>query len=194
MYYKLRITHYDKGKYNMQGFGMLKEMDKWARFTAITEAKDLVPMKDLTDEQDNEMKNVVVPMLDDDEYKASGSAGNLPNENANKEKKPQLGAAETDDKPQMDGIGGISSIGGSMSKAMSRTEAFEGDEVTDEDPMDDAKDRTTDTVIERVEDVFNEMFGKSYQNKAKEKDYDFDATKPMVTTKEPAKFKVKKGW
>jgi hypothetical protein len=178
----------------MKGFGILNDIDKWVKFTAVTEAKELVPMKDLTDEQDTEMEKVVVPMLDDDEYKASGSAGNIPNESLDKEKKAQLGAAESDKEPQMDGLGIGGGISGSLGKAMSRTEAFEGDEVTDENPMDDARDRTTDTVIERVEDVFNDMFGKSYQDKAKEKDYDFDATKPMVTTKEPAKFKVKKGW
>lgn len=176
----------------MQGFGMLKEMEKWAKLTALTEAKELVPMKDLTDEQDAEMEKVVVPTLDTDEYKASGSAGNIPDETLNKEKDAQLGAAECDDDPQMDGLGG--GIGGSLGKEMARTEAFDGDEVTDEDPMDEAKDRTTDTVIERVEDIFGEMFGKSYQEKAKDKDYDLDATKPMVTTKQPAKFRVKKGW
>lgn len=176
----------------MKGFGMLNALGKWSKFTAVIEAKELVPMKDLTDEQDVEMEKVVVPTLDTDEYKASGSAGNLPDDKLDNKKDAQLGAAECDEDPQMDGLG--SGIGGSLSKAMSRTEAFEGNEVVDEEPMDAAKDRTTDTVIERVEDVFNEMFGKSYQDKAKEKDYDLDATKPMVTTKEPAKFKVKKGW
>ena len=177
----------------MHGFGNLKDMDKWKDFTAMTEAKDLVDMKDLTDEQEAEMETVIVPELDDDNYKASGSAGNIPDPSLDKEKDVQLGAAECDDEPQMDGLGG--SIGGSIRKEMARTEAFEGDEVVDEEGMDTAKDRTSETVMEKVEDIFTEMFGKTYEEKAKEKDYDLDTTKPVVVTEEPRQYKkIKKGW
>lgn len=186
----------------MQGFGILKELDKWSKLTAFTEAKELIPMKDLTDKEDREMENVDVPTLDTDEYrrsdyitsksKASGSAGNLPNRSLNNEKDPQLGSIDCEIDPQMDGLGG--GISGSFNKAMSRTEAFDNNNATDESPMDEARERTTSSVIERIEDIFGEMFGKSYQEKAKEKNYDLDATIPMVITKSPTQFKVKKGW
>lgn len=190
----------------MHGFGNLKDMDKWKEFTALTEAKDLVDMKQLTDEQEAAADRVVVPTLDTDEYKASGSAGNKASGSAGNtpvpelknEKEPQLGAAEDVDddeiEPQMDGIGGLN-IGGSIRKEMARTEAFEGDETVDDESMETAKDRTTEAVMEKVDDIFTEMFGKSYQEKAKEKDYDLDTTTPVVVMEEPRRYKnIKKGW
>lgn len=182
----------------MHGFGNLKDMDMWKDFTSLTEAEDLVDMKQLTDEQEAEANKVVVPTLDTDEYKASGSAGNTPAPELKNEKEAQLGAAEDVDdeeiEPQMDGIGGMS-IGGSIRKEMARTEAFEGDETVDDESMETAKDRTSEAVMEKVDDIFTEMFGKSYQEKAKEKDYDLDTTTPVVVIEEPRRYKnIKKGW
>jgi hypothetical protein len=155
-------------------------------------------MKQLTDEQEVDADNVIVPTLDTDEYKASGSAGNTPVPELKNEKEPQLGAAEgdvdEDIEPQMDGIGGMS-IGSSIRKEMARTEAFEGDETVDDASMETAKDRTSEAVMEKVDDIFTEMFGKSYQDKAKEKDYDLDTTTPVVVIEEPRRYKnIKKGW
>lgn len=178
----------------MYGFGNLKDMEMWKDFTAMTEAKELVDMKQLTDEQEAEMDKVVVPELEGDDYKASGSAGNTPDPSLDKEKDPQLGAADCDKDPQMDGLGG--SIGGSIRKELARTEAFEKNEVVDEESMETANDNMSDIVLEKVDDIFTEMFGKSYEEKAKEKDYDLDTTKPQqVITGEPPQYRnIKKGW
>lgn len=173
----------------MQGFGFLKNINKLVEAAEETSKQDLVSLDPLTDEQNQQMKKVVVPTLATDKYKASGSAGNLPDNSLDNTKEPQLGsAADGDDKPaQLDGLGG--GLGKEFDTGL--TECDEG-AIVDEKPMKDAKERTTDNVIDKVKDMFGDIYGTPF------KKFDLDATKPMVTTKEPAdylkKFKVKKGW
>lgn len=179
----------------MNGFGLLNNIDAMKKVTTEVSEKDLVNMNPLSEAQEKELNKVTVVDIDTDEYKASGSAGNTPDPSLDKEKEAQLGAAEGDDEDaQMDGLGGCN-IGGGIRKEMARTESFEGDEVTDEEPMDEAKERTTENVMDKVKDIFEDMFGKTYQEKAKEKDYDLDMTNPSVTIEEPPQMKrIKKGW
>lgn len=173
----------------MQGFGFLKNIDKLMEASDESSKKELVSLDPLTDEQQDEMKSVKVPTLSDDKYKASGSAGNLPDKALDNTKEPQLGCAATDvdAEPQLDGLGG----GLSKEFDTGLTESEEG-AIVDEDPMKTAKDRTTENVIDKVKTMFDDIYGAPF------KKYDLDATKPSVVTKEPVeflkKFKVKKGW
>lgn len=172
----------------MQGFGFLKNINKLVEAAEETSKQDLVSLDPLTDEQNQQMKKVVVPTLATDKYKASGSAGNLPDDSLDNTKEPQLGcAADGDGKPQLDGLGG--GLGKEFDSGL--TECDEG-ALVDEEPMKTAKDRTSENVIDKVRDMFTDLYGAPF------KKYDLDATKPSVVTKEPAeflkKFKVKKGW
>lgn len=172
----------------MQGFGFLKNINKLVEATEDTSKLDLVSLDPLTDEQNKQLNKVVVPTLATDKYKASGSAGNLPDDSLDNTKEPQLGsAANGEGTPQLDGLGG--GLGKEFDSGLTECDAGA---VVDEEPMKTAKDRTSENVIDKVKDMFNDLYGAPF------KKYDLDATKPSVTTKDPAeflkKFKVKKGW
>jgi len=171
----------------MQGFGFLNNIDALRDVTSLMEAVDLVRSDDEVKEAKNRdaLDNVNVPILDDDKYVSSkpvvGASGNRPKEDTTKEPDPQLEL----------GLGGMSM---GLKKEMARTEAFDG--TVDEDPMETANDDRQENVVERVDDLFNQMYGKSYQKKSMEKDskFDYDFTKPQVVLDNTSMFKVKKGW
>ena len=155
--------------------------------TSMMETADLVRSDEeiLEDENKDALNNVNVPMLDDDDYVSSksviGASGNRPKEDEVKEPDPQLEL----------GIGGMN-LG--LKKEMARTEAFDG--TVDDDPMETANDNRQENVIEKVDDLFQQMYGKSYQKKSMESDskFDYDFTKPHIVLDNTSMFKVKKGW
>lgn len=170
----------------MQGFGFLNNIDALKNITSMMENADLVPSDDEAMEQKRkeDLDNVQVPMLDDDKYEpttAVGASGNRPKEDKTKEPDAQLEL----------GMGGLK-LG--MKKEMARTEAFDG--TTDENPMEDAQEAGQKNAMEKVEDLFHTMYGKTYEQKSKEKDPKFynDFTKPNVVLDNTSMFKVKKGW
>ena len=175
----------------MYGFGMFNNIDALKHVTSLMEGADLVPSDEemMTDEENAKLDNVDVPMLADDsapytkgsDGKVSGASGNKPEEDSTKEPYPQMEL-------------GIGSMNMGIKKEMSRMESFNG--TTDEAPMEDASDVRQKNVIEKVEDLFNNMYGKSYEKKSKEKDpkFDYDFTKPNVVLDNTSMFKVKKGW
>ena len=170
----------------MQGFGFLNNIDALKNITSMMENADLVPSEDEAMEQKRkeDLDNVQVPMLDDDQYEptsAVGASGNRPKEDKTKEPDAQLEL----------GMGGLK-LG--MKKEMARTEAFDG--TTDENPMEDAQEAGQKNAMEKVEDLFHTMYGKTYEQKSKEKDPKFynDFTKPNVVLDNTSMFKVKKGW
>lgn len=173
----------------MQGFGFLNNIDVLKNITTIMENVDLVPSDDEAMEQQrkDDLDNVQVPMLSDDKYESTksvapiGASGNRPKEDETEEPDAQLEL----------GMGGLN-LG--MKKEMARTEAFNG--TTDEDPMEDAQEAGQKNAMEKVEDLFHTMYGKTYEQKSKEKDPKFyhDFTKPNVVLDNTSMFKVKKGW
>lgn len=175
----------------MKGFGYFNQFEGLKDLADKTAQLPEIQVNPLTADQEEDIDNVSVPTLDRDEYKPSankamGSAGNTV-DGVDQDADPQLGCAK--------GIAD-SSIGLSKGMSMAQTESFDRGEVVDEDPVDTAKERTEDNVIEKTRDMFEEMFGKSYAQKSKEKDYDLDFTKPnVVISDEPVSTrKIKKGW
>jgi len=168
----------------MQGFGFLNNIDALRDVTSLMETADLVRSDEEAKNRDA-LDNVNVPMLNDDKYVSSktvvGASGNRPKEDESKEPDPQLEL----------GLGGMNM---GLKKEMARTEAFNG--TVDEDPMETASDNRQENVVEKVDDLFQQMYGKSYQKKAMEKDskFDYDFTKPQVVLDNTSMFKVKKGW
>lgn len=171
----------------MQGFGFLNNIEALRDVTSMMETADLVRSNEeiMEDENKEELDNVNVPMLDDDEYVPSkpviGASGNRPKEDETEEPDAQLEL----------GMGGMN-LG--LKKEMARTEAFNG--TVDEDPMETANETRQKNVIEKVEDLFKDMYGKSYEKKSMEKDskFDYDFTKPKIVLDNTSMFKVKKGW
>lgn len=171
----------------MQGFGFLNNIDALRDVTSLMETAELVRSDDEVKEAKNKvaLDNVNVPMLDDDKYVSSksviGASGNRPKEDESIEPDPQLEL----------GLGGMNM---GLKKEMARTEAFNG--TVDEDPMETASDTRQENVVEKVDDLFKQMYGKSYQTKSMEKDskFDYDFTKPQVVLDNTSMFKVKKGW
>lgn len=175
----------------MHGFGSLKDLDSLIKIVSEPTEKPLVESTYTKTEQ-NKLDNLYIPMLENDEFvpvkkdekkveevkKAVGAAGNTEED---KEEEPILGGM---------GMGGL---GGGIKKEMSRMEAFNDDEATDEDPMKTEKERTQATASEKVKSFFNDIFDNNF-GKAKNKDYDLDNTKiKNYSSTTPIK-KIPKGW
>lgn len=166
----------------MHGFGFFSRIDELKDKSKDLMNEEMISSdNELTDNQEAELDNVAVIKLDTGDYKASGSAGNMPN--------------EMDDtiEPQLGGMGLGTSCG--IKKEMARNEGFEGNEVVDEKASDTAKEVADNNKIEKLTpetqamEMFGEMFGKSFG--ADENTH--DASKPHVDI-EIDGFKVKKGW
>jgi hypothetical protein len=183
----------------MHGFGDLKDIEMMKNLTALIESQDLIEEPELTEEEQERLNTIIVPRLKTNEYKAMGAAGNTPDKSLNKKKDPQLGVIDnnvSEDDIHMDGLGGMN-LGNSIKKEMTRTEAFEENDVVDEAPMQDAKDIMSKNSLDDVRDKIGQMFGRSYQDMIKSMDikYDVDGTKPVVIINEPKQYKnIKKGW
>lgn len=170
----------------MHGFGFFSRIDELKDKSKDLMKQDMISSDDeYTDDQQAELDNVTVIKLDDGDYKASGSAGNVADEQEDKSSEPQLG-----------GMGLGTSCG--IKKEMARNEGFEGSEVVDEEPSDIAQQVADSNKIDkiapqaRVAEMFGEMFGKDF---GKNKEHIHDASKPHVDVDTDINgFKVKKGW
>ena len=170
----------------MHGFGFFSRIDELKDASRDLMKEDMISSdNELTNEQQAELDNVVVIKLDEGDYKACGSAGNMPDEmDMDENVEPQLG-----------GMGLGTSCG--IKKEMTRTEAFHGNEVTDDESLNIAQEVADSNKIEKMKpenqamEMFGEMFGKNFgaENNT------HDASKPHVDIDiDVDGFKVKKGW
>lgn len=168
----------------MHGFGFFSRIDELKEKGKELEKSNMVePDNQLTEEQENELNNVAVIKLDDGDYKASGSAGNKPT------------IDEEGVEPQLGGMGLGTTCG--IKKELTRTEAFQGAEIVDDESCDAANEIADSNKVEKigpsvkVDEMFGEMFGKNF----KAEDNSHDSSKPHVDIDiDVDGFKVKKGW
>lgn len=168
----------------MNGFGFLNNIDLLRDVANKLESVDFVPPDDqLTDKDEEVLSKVSFRKLDEGHkpYKAIGASGNKP-------------AEDDSDVPYAQfelGIGG--GLKPNISKEMSRCEAFDG--TTDESPVNNARNEREENVVEKVKNLFNDMYGKSYEKLVTGKPkIDHDFTKPNIVLDNTSMFKVKKGW
>jgi len=195
----------------MQGFGNLKQIEELKKCMESIEEEEIME-PEMSSEEEKELGNVVVPVMKKDVYepdkkeeKASGNKEELPSDKKKmgaagnpvvKESVPIMGdVTETDIEPEpsiMDGMG-MGTIGGGIKKEMSRMEGFTPNQAVDEEPMNAARDVYNSNVIDKVKDIFDKMYDNKF-NKAKQKQYDLDSTKPKsVIGTEPIR-RMPKGW
>ncbi len=170
----------------MHGFGFFSRIDELKDASKQLSNKDIIPSdNEYSEDENEELNNVTVIKLDTDEYKSTGSAGNVADEQEKVSIEPQLG-----------GMGLGTSCG--MKKEFARTEGFQGSDTTDDEPTNIAQERADSNKIDKispetaVSEMFGEMFGKDY---GINKDNIHDMSKPHVNIDTTTNnFKVKKGW
>jgi hypothetical protein len=185
----------------MQGFGNLKQIEELKKCIESIEDEEIMEPEMSSDDQ-SELENVVVPTIEKDVYepvkkeekKSDAGSGNKEVLPSDEKKTGAAGNAEVKEEvPIMGGLGMGSGIGGGLKKEMSRMEGFTPNEVVDEEPMAAAKDVCNANVIDKVKDIFDKIYDNKF-NKAKQKQYDLDSTKPkMMIGTEPIKH-IPKGW
>jgi len=142
-----------------------KKTEKPKEEKAVTEG-----IEDIPQELQKEEEDVVVttaPAADDPQLekiglkKKEGAAGN-----STKDKKPE---------PQMGAIGGLNFKKECGLADAAIQEGFNPSDVVDDTSMEIAKHNAQENVIERVKNVFNDVFDDKF-TKAKKKEYDLDST------------------
>jgi len=169
----------------MHGFGYFARIDELRDAgKKLMEAEMISSGEEYTDEQQADIDNVRVIKIGDENYKASGSAGN----SADGEK--------DDSEPQLGGMGLGTSC--SLGKEMARTEGFQGSDTVDEESCNsaqayaDSNKHDNSNPQDRVGEMFGEMFGKNYGSN---KQHIHDVSKPHTEVEiDIDGFKVKKGW
>jgi len=149
-------------------------------------------------EKHEELEHHEHPEHHEEDAKATGASGNEANL-PSKEKKAGDSSYppkkdEKEDEAILGGFGLSPIKGGGIKKEMAQMEGFTPKEIVDEEPMEVATDRTTESKmdkVEKVKEIFNDVFEKKF---GKDKEYDFDGSVAKSTTSQTPITKIPKGW
>lgn len=167
----------------MHGFGYFNRIDELRDASKKLMEAEMIPLEEeYTDDEQADIDNVTVVKIGDDNFKASGSAGNAVG-----------GKAADGAEPQLGGMGLGTSCG--ISKEMGRTEGFQGGETIDDESSNIAQEIADSNKIEKlgpesqIGEMFGEMFGKNFGDEK----HIHDMSKPQTDVVVDG-IKVKKGW